>query len=714
MILGEIHVTKIGEWFDFGLLNVSWTFSIDPLTHIMIFTVMLVSTLVHTYSTSYMAEDPHLPRFLSYLSLFTFFMLILISSDNFVNLFLGWEGVGLCSYLLISFWFTRLQANKAALKAMIVNRIADLALTIGMLTVFYIFQTTEFNVVFGLAPYISADTKILLFGKEFFSISICSTLLFIGAMGKSAQIGLHTWLPDAMEGPSPVSALIHAATMVTAGVFLLVRCSALFELAPSVLKFVTIIGAATAIMAATSGLLQNDLKKVIAYSTCSQLGFMTFACGVSQYSLSLFHLVNHAFFKALLFLGAGAVIHAVSNEQDTRKFGALSRLLPYTYVMFLIGSLALMGFPFLTGFYSKDPILEVTACGQGVSSLYAYNLGVLTAFFTSFYSLRLLKLTFYGISRSPRAYLLHTHELSKDMAYSLAVLAIGSIFFGYFARDLFIGFGSSYWNGVITDSSAAVTAHREGEFLPLTVKLTPLYFMVIAISALLLVDMHKSPRALLLLSPNPFLALYRFLVSKWGFDNVYNKFVANVTLDSSYTVWALIDKGLLETFGPTGAGHVTHRTGTLLVRTQTGRVYDYALFMLFAIFLGALLSEVYGDSALLIAADTSFSHAATVDLGIIKATTALTPAARFAPSWAGPEISPSKTSCARPQEWPPSLTNSFPKPPLSPAQLRQTVLPRTATLSSQEFNDDYSLRITKILELFTSYSVPFLVSLEQF
>jgi NADH-ubiquinone oxidoreductase chain 5 len=326
---------------------------------------------------------------------------------------------------------------------MIVNRVADLAFTVGVLAIFYTFQTVEFNAVFGLAPYFSSST--IFFGNTTISpIVLITSLLFLGAMGKSAQIGLHTWLPDAMEGPTPVSALIHAATMVTAGVFLIIRGSSLFEAAPEVLAFITMIGAGTAFMAATSGLLQNDLKKVIAYSTCSQLGYMIFACGLSGYSLSLFHLANHAFFKALLFLSAGAVIHAISSEQDLRRFGALARLLPYTYGMFLIGSLALMGFPFLTGFYSKDIILELAAASITVSGTFAYWLGLITAFFTAFYSFRLLYLAFYGDARSPRTYMIHAHELTPSMAFSLAVLSIGSIFLGYMARDLFIGFGTEF------------------------------------------------------------------------------------------------------------------------------------------------------------------------------------------------------------------------------------------------------------------------------
>ncbi len=346
LLFSENYSVNIGNWIDNGLLIVDWSFSIDNLTIIMLIVVNSVSFIVHLYSTDYMGNDPHVSRFMSYLSLFTFFMIILITGDNLVLLFLGWEGVGLCSYLLISFWFTRIQANKSAIKALIINRISDFALTFGIISVFHVFRSLNFNVVFALIPFF-ANESFIFWGVSVNIISAISLLLFIGAMGKSAQIGLHTWLPDAMEGPTPVSALIHAATMVTAGVFLLIKCSTIFEYSPNVLMYITFIGATTAFFSATVGLIQNDIKKVIAYSTCSQLGYMVFACGLSNYHVALFHLSNHAFFKALLFLSAGSIIHSLSNEQDMRKYGSLINLLPFTSIMLLIGSLSLMGFPFL-------------------------------------------------------------------------------------------------------------------------------------------------------------------------------------------------------------------------------------------------------------------------------------------------------------------------------------------------------------------------------
>jgi proton-translocating NADH-quinone oxidoreductase chain L len=590
---GVTQTASLGVWAVSGLFEINWNFSVDALTYVMLIVVLTVSTLVHLYSTEYMSEDPHLSRFMSYLSLFTFFMLLLITADNFVGLFLGWEGVGLCSYLLISFWFTRIQANKAAIKAMIVNRIADLAFTVGVLAIFYSFQTVEFSVVFGLAPYFTNST--LLFGNTAVSpLVLVSLLLFLGAMGKSAQIGLHTWLPDAMEGPTPVSALIHAATMVTAGVFLIIRCSPIFECVPSVLLFVTFVGAGTAFMAATAGLVQNDLKKVIAYSTCSQLGYMVFACGLSGYSLSLFHLANHAFFKALLFLSAGAVIHSISSEQDLRRFGALARLLPYTYAMFLIGSLALMGFPFLTGFYSKDIIIEVAAGSVTIPGTFAYWLGLITAFFTAFYSFRLLYLAFYGTARSPRAYLIHTHELSVRMAFSLAILSLGSIFLGYLARDVFIGFGTPFWNGSIYHSPALTGAQLAGEFLPISVKMTPFFGSMFSVLLVFITNSALfAERLAALYTNNTLRSIYRFLSHKWYFDTVYNRLVNQPLLECGYrVVFALMDKGLLETAGPTGLGKFSFQVGTFITAVQSGRAYDYAWAMVCFVYFYNILENL--------------------------------------------------------------------------------------------------------------------------
>jgi proton-translocating NADH-quinone oxidoreductase chain L len=417
---GNVYILKLTEWIYIDSLDLDWGFCFDSLTAVMLVIVTFISTLVHLYSTEYMENDPHLPRFMSYLSLFTFFMLILVTANNFLQMFVGWEGVGVSSYLLINFWFTRIQANKAAIKAMLINRIGDFALLLAIFTIYFMFNSLNYDIVFSLAPNF-LDYRIIIANFEIPAIDLICVFLFIGAMGKSAQLGLHTWLPDAMEGPTPVSALIHAATMVTAGVFLISRCSYLFEFSPFTLNIVILIGSATAFFASTTGLFQNDMKKVIAYSTCSQLGYMIFACGLSSYEVGMFHLSNHAFFKALLFLGAGSVIHALSDEQDMRKMGGVRRILPLSYAIMLIGSFALMGFPFLAGFYSKDVILEVSFATFKTSSHFSYILGTLAAFATAFYSVRLLYLVFLSTPNGNKIVLFNAHEGSPRMSLPLFI-----------------------------------------------------------------------------------------------------------------------------------------------------------------------------------------------------------------------------------------------------------------------------------------------------
>ena len=417
---------KLWKWFDSELLITYFGLQFDSLTATMLIVITSVSALVHIYSTGYMSGDPHIPRFMSYLSLFTFLMIVLVTSDNYVQLFIGWEGVGLCSYLLINFWLTRIKANKAAMKAMLINRVGDIGLVLAMLMIFKEFGVLDFSTIYSLL--ISSGVN-----KE--NLTIICILLFLGAVGKSAQLGLHTWLPDAMEGPTPVSALIHAATMVTAGVFLIIRSGPLFECSPLALTVVTLLGALTAFFAATTGVVQNDLKKVVAYSTCSQLGYMVMICGLSNYSTSLFHLMNHAFFKALLFLSAGSVIHAVSNEQDMRKMGGLIKTIPFTYTMILIGSLSLMGFPYLTGFYSKDLILELTYDKYYIA--FAYWLGSFSALLTAFYSIRLIYLAFITNTNSKKEVFMGVHEPSLNITIPLVLLAFGSIGAGIGQRKLF-------------------------------------------------------------------------------------------------------------------------------------------------------------------------------------------------------------------------------------------------------------------------------------
>lgn len=554
IFLGASYNVPLYDWLNCNLINVQWGFLVDSLTVVMLIVVTFISTLVHLYSLEYMSADPHLPRFMSYLSLFTFCMLILVTANNFMQMFVGWEGVGLSSYLLINFWSTRIQANKAAIKAMLINRIGDLAILLAMFLIFCIFGSLNYDIVFGLVPYVNRYTFDI-FTYSFDNIDLICLLLFIGAMGKSAQFGLHSWLPDAMEGPTPVSALIHAATMVTAGVFLVVRSSYLFEYSEFALSFIVIIGATTAFFASTIGLFQNDLKKIIAYSTCSQLGYMIFACGLSGYEYALFHLSNHAFFKALLFLSAGAIIHAVGDEQDIRKMGGLQKKLPFTYAVMLIGSLALMGFPFLSGFYSKDGILELAYARQDALGDFAFILGVLAAFSTSFYSIRLLVLVFLVNPNGSRENLLNAHEPGLPMSLPLGILCVLSICIGYFTKDLFIGLGTSFWNGVIFILPENYI-DSDIEFIPVWVKYIPLIASLSGASfAYLLYAKDSFKRQYFYLKLNSQLTrdVYTFFNRKWFFDRLYNQIVGQTTFDLGYNLaYKNIDRGILEQFGPFG------------------------------------------------------------------------------------------------------------------------------------------------------------------
>lgn len=576
----ELLYVDLGTWIESGLFEVRWEFYFDNLTVIMLIVVNVISFLVHLYSLDYMLHDPNQGRFMSYLSLFTFFMILLITGDNFIILFLGWEGVGLCSYLLISFWYTRIQANKSAIKALIVNRISDFGLTIGIICIYFIFKSLNFAVVFATAPLFQGKT-FLFFGMEFDILSTIAALLFFGACGKSAQIGLHTWLPDAMEGPTPVSALIHAATMVTAGVFLIIKCSPIFEYAPLILTIITFVGALTAFFAATAGLVQNDIKKVIAYSTCSQLGYMIFACGLSSYHVSFFHLINHAFFKALLFLSAGAIIHSLSNEQDMRRYGALFTLLPFTSVMLLIGSLSLMGFPFLTGFYSKDLILEIAYSKYTVSSTFAYWLGLITAFLTSFYSYRVFYLTCVCKNNSYKQVVKNVHELPIKMAVALMILALGSIFLGYITKDLFVGLGTNFWDK--TNSIFISDKHNtqlEAEFIPHIFKLLPFFSSMLSIVFANFLFEFNIP--LKINRFYNFIKVYNFISYKWYFDAIYNRMINIPILQASYNrIFIVLDKGLLELVGPYGLSELFLKLGINLKMDQDGEAYRYGGFIFF-------------------------------------------------------------------------------------------------------------------------------------
>ena len=579
---GSSVYLKLMTWMDSGVFNVDWGFMFDSLTSIMCCVVTFVSSLVHIYSTEYMGHDPHLSRFMSYLSLFTFFMLILVTADNYVQLFVGWEGVGLCSFLLINFWFTRIQANKAAIKAMVINRIGDFGLALGIFTIFGKFKAVDYATVFALTPLFAQESIYFVF-SEIDLLTLISLLLFIGAVGKSAQLGLHTWLPDAMEGPTPVSALIHAATMVTAGVFLIARNSILFEFAPTALKVVTLFGACTAFFAATVGLLQNDLKKVIAYSTCSQLGYMVFACGLSNYSVGIFHLANHAFFKALLFLGAGSIIHSVADEQDIRKMGGLKRLIPYTYSVILIGSLALIGFPFLTGFYSKDVILE-TAYGKFTpEGHFSYYLGTCGAFFTAFYSTRLIYITFLTKVNSYRTIIFNVTESSYRITSVLFILTVPSIFIGFSSKDMIIGFGSDFWGNSVFNLPTSMN-RIDSEFINQKIKLLPLIVSCLGVfSAYIFYTFCKKLLFNFKISKIG-LKIFNYLNKKWFFDKVYNEYLTQTVFDIGYKVsYKMTDRGIIEILGPRGLATLVVYPSQNTAKLQTGLIYQYSFLILTSI-----------------------------------------------------------------------------------------------------------------------------------
>ncbi len=578
-LCGSNCTLSLTNWFSSEMVDVSWGFYFDTLTVVMLVVVTSVSSLVHIYSLSYMSHDPHIPRFMCYLSIFTFFMLMLVTADNFLQMFFGWEGVGLASYLLINFWFTRLQASKASIKAMLVNRVGDIGLALGIMALFSQCKSVNFASTFACAPKM-VETPILFCNMELDALTTICLLLFIGAVGKSAQLGLHTWLPDAMEGPTPVSALIHAATMVTAGVFMIARCSPFFEYAPTALMVVAFIGGMTCFFAATTGLVQNDIKRVIAYSTCSQLGYMVFACGLSQYSLGVFHLMNHAFFKALLFLSAGSVIHALSDEQDMRKMGGVVQLLPLTYSMMIVGSLSLAGFPFLTGFYSKDVILEVAYATYTLSGNFAYWLGSICVLMTSYYSFRLLFLTFLAPTSAFKSTINKTHEAPSLMAFPLILLALGSIFVGYLGKDMMIGLGTNFWgNSLFVLPKNLILL--ESEYIPETQKLVPLVWTALGVSIAFVFNYAFPKQGFQLKKSWLGRKFYTMLNRRWFFDKVYNDFLAQKALDFGYNIsWKTIDKGCLEILGPYGIAHTMSGWSRYVSRLQSGLIYHYAVMML--------------------------------------------------------------------------------------------------------------------------------------
>ena len=564
---------KIFEWISSGNFIANWSINIDPLSSIMLVVVTFVSALVHIYSIGYMSHDPHKPRFMSYLSLFTFSMLVLVVSDNFLQLFFGWEGVGLCSYLLIGFWYKKESANNAAIKAFIVNRVGDFGLAIGIFLIFFYFGTINFKEVFDLAPQF-LEKNIVFLGFESSLITLICLFLFIGAMGKSAQFLLHTWLPDAMEGPTPVSALIHAATMVTAGVFLVVRCSPLFEYSQTALNLVTIVGMITAIFAASVALVQNDIKKIVAYSTCSQLGYMFFAAGVGAYHVAMFHLFTHAFFKALLFLGSGSIIHAFKDEQDIRNMGGVRKKLPYTYIFMLIGTLALTGFPFLSGFYSKDAIIEFAYLRNSTLGNYAATIGIFTAFLTSIYSWRLIFKTFHGPYNNKKVLINETHESPIIMLAPLFLLSIGAIFAGYYFKETFIGHHSNdFWQASIFFLNEIKHDPIPSWFLLLTPILVtiaiPISFYYFVTNIKILEDFKKTN-----------LPLYNFLLNKWFIDELYEQIFIKPAKKMGSFFWKKCDQGIIDRFGPDGISKLIKKISNKASLFQTGFIYDYAFAML--------------------------------------------------------------------------------------------------------------------------------------
>lgn len=618
---GMAHVVPLADWVDSGDFRAQWSLRIDQLSVVMMCVVNIVSACVHVYSVGYMSHDPHKARFMAYLSLFTFAMLMLVTSDNLLQLFFGWEGVGVASYLLIGFWNRKDSANAAAVKAFIVNRVGDFGLALGVMAAFAVFGSIRYDDIFSTAAAHAQDSFNFL-GFQVHALTLVCLLLFIGACGKSAQLGLHTWLPDAMEGPTPVSALIHAATMVTAGVFLVARMSPVFEYAPAALTVVTIVGALTAFVAATIGLTQFDIKRVIAYSTMSQLGYMFFALGVSAYPAAIFHLVTHAFFKALLFLGAGSVIHAMSDEQDMRRMGGIWRMIPVTYTLMWIGSLALagVGVPFvfgLSGYYSKDIILEAAFADHSAAGMFAWGLGIAAAVMTAFYSWRLLFMTFHGAPRADEKVMAHVHESPAVMLAPLVVLAAGAIFAGAILYEPFVGGGeqseeiakiekvdveeqpdieaaiveeqpeASVWTDrhhFWHDSMVVLKEHdtlAEAHHVPLWVKILPVFAGLAGIALAWLFYMRRTdlPGRV----ATSFAGLHRFLFRKWYFDELYQKLFILPAFDIGEIFSATGDRKIIDGFGPDGVSSLTRRVAGVLSRFQSGYMYQYALVMMAAV-----------------------------------------------------------------------------------------------------------------------------------
>ena len=581
-LLGHGEVVNIATFLSSGTFEAQWALRYDTLSAVMVMTVTTVSTLIHIYAVGYMHHDDSQPRFMAYLSLFTFAMLMLVTADNLVQLFFGWEGVGLVSYLLIGFWFKKPTANAAAMKAFIVNRVGDFGFLLGIFAIYFLFDAVSFDVIFG-AMDSKAETEVTFFGLHAHALTITGLLLFVGAMGKSAQILLHTWLPDAMEGPTPVSALIHAATMVTAGVFLVARMSPLYEHAPAALAVVTIIGATTALFAATVGCVQNDIKRIIAYSTCSQLGYMFFACGVSAYQAGVFHLMTHAWFKALLFLSAGSVIHAMSEEQDIRKMGGIYKLIPVTFAVMTIGTLAITGIPPFAGYFSKDMMIEAAYSAHTGPGNYAYFIGITVAFLTSFYSWRLIFLTFFGKPRADHHTMEHIHESPPVMTIPLGVLALGAVFAGMLGAYYFIGDGrEEFWRGaiVVLEEHDSIR-HAHEAHPPLLIKYLPLIVSLLGLAMAYQFYIRRPDLPGKLAATFP--GVYRFLLNKWYFDELYDWLFVRPASRIGRFFWKKGDTGIIDRFGPDGLSALTAGAAQRLRTVQTGYLYHYAFAMIIGI-----------------------------------------------------------------------------------------------------------------------------------
>jgi NADH-quinone oxidoreductase subunit L len=564
-------------WITSGDLQVSWSLRVDTLTAVMLVVVNTVSSLVHLYSIGYMDEDPYRPRFFAYLSLFTFAMLMLVTSDNLVQLFFGWEGVGLASYLLIGFWYQKPSANAAAIKAFVVNRVGDFGFALGIFAIFMLIGSTDFETIFAGAPGLTGKT-IDFFGWHADALTLTCLLLFMGAMGKSAQFLLHTWLPDAMEGPTPVSALIHAATMVTAGVFMVARLSPLFELAPNAQAVVMFFGATTAFFAATVGLVQNDIKRIVAYSTCSQLGYMFVAMGAGAYSVGMFHLFTHAFFKALLFLGSGSVIYAMHHEQDIRNMGGLKDRIPFTYIVMVIGTLALTGFPLTAGYFSKDAIIESAFASHNPFALYGFLMTVVAAGLTSFYSWRLIFKTFHGEPHDQEHYEA-AHEAPLWMLVPIGVLAVGSILAGFPFKELFAGGGVEEFFRESVKMNPHIIEDMEG--IPEWAKFLPTAMMALGFVVSWLFYIRRPYLPVELASQQPL--LYNFLLNKWYFDELYDLIFVRPAKWIGRFLWKFGDGYIIDGFGPDGVSARVLDVTRNVVRLQTGYLYHYAFAMLIGV-----------------------------------------------------------------------------------------------------------------------------------